>query len=82
MTIILIPTYKPNYETIKLIKSLKQLHNCFIIIINNGCDESYLNIFNKISKFSNVKIIEKKNNNGKGGGIKFGLKYIKKNYKC
>lgn len=80
MNILLIPTYRPTQETIKLIESLKQLHNCIIIIINNGCDNSYANIFDRINDFKYVKVIKKDYNNGKGAGIKFGLKYIKKNY--
>lgn len=81
MNIILIPAYKPNIETIKLIKSLNTLNNCKILLVNNGCPISYLHYFEEIEKNNYAEIINKDFNNGKGAGIKFGLKYLKKNYK-
>ncbi len=80
MNIILIPAYKPNIQTIKLIKSLNSLINCKILIVNNGCSTIYLKYFEELKKYDHTNIITKKFNNGKGAGIKFGLKYLKKNY--
>ena len=50
-----------------------------IIVVNDGSNESYDNIFNKVKAYA--KVISYNTNKGKGYALKTGLKYIKDNYK-
>ena len=73
--IILIPSYKPNEELIKLVKELSPQNK--ILVINDGTKDK--RIFCEIEK--NCTIIEHEQNMGKGQALKTGFEYILKNYK-
>ena len=75
--IVLIPSYEPDEELIKLINNLKK-ENVDIIVVNDGSSGEYNKIFDKIQ--NDVKLISYKKNCGKGYALKTGLKYIKENY--
>ena len=75
--IALIPSYEPDDKLIKLVGEL--IDNKFIVIVvNDGSNKTYDNIFNKIK--NNCKVLEYSMNKGKGYALKYGMKYIKDTY--
>lgn len=76
--IILIPAYNPEEILIDLVSQIK-CYNFDIIVINDGSNIQYNNIFTQIK--NQVILIDYKDNKGKGYAIKQGLKYIKTHYK-
>ena len=76
--IALIPSYEPDYRLIDLVQELYE-NNFEIIVVNDGSNYKYDNLFKSINNKS--KVIEYKENKGKGYALKKGLDYIKNNYK-
>jgi len=76
--VVLIPSYEPNDNLVKLVNELKK-ENVDIIIVNDGSNNTYDKIYKKIDK--DIIYLKYDNNMGKGYAIKYGLKYIKDNYK-
>lgn len=76
--IALIPSYEPDERLIKIIDDL--LANRFeVVLVNDGSNKSYDDVFNKINKKAHY--LQYEDNHGKGYALKTGLKYIKENYK-
>lgn len=75
--VILIPSYEPDKNLIKLIKNIKN-YNLDAVIINDGSSAYYKNIYDEISKY--YKVLSYSDNHGKGYALKYGIKYIKDNY--
>ena len=76
--VVLIPVYNPDKDIMN--KFLEKLTKKFdnIVFINDGCDKSYDNYLNKLSK--KYPIIKHNINLGKGRGLKNGINYILNNY--
>ncbi len=70
--IILIPAYEPNHELLKLLKTIDNKYP--VIVVNDGSNKSYNNIFESAKKYAHVMSYEK--NMGKGYALKMGLNYI------
>ena len=77
--LVLIPAYNPSNKLLELIKDLKK-ENLDILIVNDGSCEN-INIFNKIKKEYDIKILEYEKNMGKGHALKYGMQYYINNYK-
>lgn len=73
--IALVPSYQPDENLPRLVKELKE-NNFVVIVINDGSDISYENIFNECD----TKTITYPTNRGKGYALKKGIEYIKNNY--
>lgn len=77
--IILIPAYEPDDKLIELLKTIKnKTNNIDIIVVNDGSNSNYDEIFSLSKKYSNV--LSYKENKGKGYALKYGLSYIKRHY--
>ena len=75
--IALIPSYEPDLNLINIVKDL--VNNKFeVIVVNDGSNNTYNNIFDSIKDIS--KVLSYKTNKGKGFALKYGYKYIKENY--
>lgn len=77
--IALIPAYNPDKGMIDLIEDLA-VHFSHIVIVDDGCDEGYKQIFEKAEVYPQVKILRHEENKGKGRAIKTGFAYILENY--
>lgn len=76
--IALIPSYEPDYRLVDLVHELYD-NNFEIIVVNDGSNYKYDDLFRSINNIS--KVIEYKENKGKGYALKKGLEFIKNNYK-
>lgn len=76
--IVLIPAYEPNASMLNLLRELKK-HNLKTIIVNDGSDTKYDNIFAEAEKYA--KVLKHDVNKGKGLALKTGLKYINETIK-
>lgn len=76
--IILIPAYEPTKIFIDLLETIKK-ENLPTIVVNDGSNSNYDNIFKQASKYATV--IKHNTNKGKGAALKTGIKYIKDNFK-
>ena len=76
--IVLIPSYEPDQELVKLINRIdKKVFD--VIVVNDGSGEKYQSIFDEISK--KVVVLGYSVNQGKGHALKTGFQYIRDNYK-
>ncbi len=73
--IALIPSFEPNQTLIKLVKELFKQH-FVVVIVNDGSDERYTEIFNQVKEMAIV--LNHEINKGKGEALKTGLSYIRK----
>ena len=76
--VILIPVYNPRERIINYVKKLKE-KNYDIIVINDGSDENYHAIFEKM--VHDCKIINYPHFKGKGYALKKGYQYVKEHLK-
>ena len=65
---LLIPAYKPTKRLIELINSINFSEYFRAIIIDNGNEVEYFNIFNELKKIKFVDILTLEKNKGKGYG--------------
>lgn len=75
----LIPAYNPDKGMITLVEELTEFFS-HIVIVDDGCGESYAPVFEKVSAFPQVKILKHEENKGKGRAIKTGFSYITEHY--
>ena len=68
--IALIPSFEPDDKLIKLVKELKN-NNFINVLVNDGSDEKYNNIFDECKKYA--KVINYDENQGKGHALKTGV---------
>ena len=71
----IIPAYEPDKKLIELVKELND-NNYNVVVINDGSGKKYKKIYDSLD----AKVIEYKENQGKGYALKKGLEYIKKEY--
>ena len=80
---IVIPSYEPDYKLIDLLKKLVNTQQNPIIIINDGSDENYKEIFVEAEKELEEhegKILVHEVNKGKGRALKTAFQYILQEY--
>lgn len=62
---VLIPAYKPGETLLSFIPALEE-RNLKVIVVDDGSGEEYLPLFQKIKDNTGAKIIQLKQNRGKG----------------
>lgn len=72
---IIIPVLNPNIKLIKLTNQLIKNNFKDIIIVDDGSNNNYKDIYNKLNKI--IKVYYHDTNKGKGTAIKTGIKHIK-----
>lgn len=75
-TVILIPAYKPSEALLNLLRELSEKEQR-ILVVNDGSDESYTNIFKEAEQYATV--LHQHPNGGKGTALKAGIRYVKDN---
>lgn len=74
--IVLIPSFEPDNKLLELLKSIDDSFD--IIVINDGSNKKYNNIYDEVKKYA--YLISYEENMGKGYALKEGYKYIKDKY--
>jgi len=76
--VLILPCYRPNFRIIELVSYFENYNNLQVILVNNGNNYEYQNIFDELVKINNLILIKVDENQGKGFGIKYALNYISK----
>lgn len=74
--IVLVPSYQPDERLIKLCDSLSQAGIKDVVIVDDGSEESYQEIFNLIKKDYRYTVLHNAVNLGKGRALKHGFNYV------
>lgn len=75
-----IPAYNPDKKFLVVIEGLVQAGFKHIIVVNDGTEEKYINLFEKVKKNKHCVLLEHPQNYGKGRALKTAFKYFLKNY--
>lgn len=78
--VVIIPAYEPSKNFIDYANEL--LKNSFLqlIVINDGSQKKYDEVFTNIEKMERVTLLSYEENHGKGYALKTAFKYCKENY--
>lgn len=79
--VIIIPSLNPNERLISLIQELTSENKFKIIIVNDGSNAFYDDIFKKLYENKDVIILKHKKNLGKGAALKTAFSYCLENFK-
>ena len=80
-TVIIIPALNPINTLIDYVVKLKELNIDQLVIVNDGSDEKYNTIFEKLKSLEWCTVLEHKENLGKGRALKTGFLYVLTQYK-
>ena len=78
---IIIPTYRPNRNLIKLIQALSLMTFKFILIVNYGSSREHDQIFNELKTYKCLHILNHSSILGKGHALKMGFRYVLKKFR-
>lgn len=80
---IIIPAYEPDERLIKLLDDFYEANVTHVIIVNDGSNDSYDEIFNEAEKkIQGIQgcVLNHDSNKGKGRALKTGFEYVIENY--
>ncbi len=77
MTIV-IPAYKPDEKLIGLIQSLRSLTDATLVVVNDGSDVVYDEIFHRVKELGCTLLVHPENR-GKGAAMKTAFRYLAEN---
>lgn len=78
--VLLIPAYNPEKTLIDVVKSVGTDNFQATVVVNDGSDEKFDDIFRQLKEQTDVEVIEHKTNFGKGAALKTGMDYVMKKY--
>lgn len=76
----IIPAYNPDKKFHVVIEGLVQAGFKHIIVVNDGTDPKFLNLFEKVKRNKNCVLITHEENLGKGRALKTAFKYFLKHF--
>ena len=79
--VVIVPSLNPDERLISLVDELVHKNEFKIIIVDDGSDASFHDIFEKLQAFEDVVILKHDKNYGKGGSLKTAFSYCLKNFK-
>ena len=77
---VLIPTYRPEKQLEPLVSSLLQLELRPIVVVDDGSGPEWSEQFNRLQEMSEVEVVSRSVNRGKGAAIRIGLEYVQSRY--
>lgn len=77
---ILIPSLNPNFRLLEYVNSLVEIGFEHIIVVNDGSDKKYDNIFWEINEKRSCEVIKHAVNQGKGRALKTGFHHYLNNF--
>lgn len=75
-----IPAYNPDKKFLVVIEGLVQAGFKHIIVVNDGTEEKYKSLFDKVRKNKHCVLLEHETNYGKGRALKTAFKYFLKQF--
>ncbi len=72
----IIPAFNPQSSLITYVHQLLTTTISQIIIVNDGSDDKYANIFEELKSINGCRVLEHDKNIGKGGALKTAFSYI------
>jgi len=76
----IIPAYNPDKKFHVVIDGLVQAGFSHIIVVNDGTDERYVNLFDKVKRNKKCVLLQHDINLGKGRALKTAFKYFLRNF--
>lgn len=76
--IVLIPAYEPGWKLIDLMVRLTE-ESARVVVVNDGSGLEYTAIFDEV-RMLGARVLEYRQNRGKGHALKHGFEYISKNF--
>ena len=76
---VVIPAYEPPLKFIDYLKNLINGGANSVIVVNDGSESKYQNVFDKAKQIDGVTVLEYKKNQGKGYALKYAFSYAKEN---
>ncbi|MFJ5767713.1 glycosyltransferase family 2 protein [Lysinibacillus sp. NPDC093210] len=73
----IIPTFNPQHSFITFVHQLLATSVTQVVIVNDGSDKKYENIFEELKKIDRCKVLQHEQNIGKGGALKTAFSYIR-----
>ena len=56
--VLILPCYRPNFRIIELVSYFENYNNLQVILVNNGNNYEYQNIFDELVKINNLILIK------------------------
>ena len=75
-TCVVIPALNPPEKFYDYLKSLSKIENLFLLIVNDGSDSQYHQLFSDISIFPCCTVLTHQRNKGKGAALKTAFSYL------
>ncbi|MCL2323292.1 MAG: glycosyltransferase family 2 protein [Oscillospiraceae bacterium] len=79
--VVIIPSLNPDKRLISLVDELVHKNEFKIIIVDDGSDAGFDDIFKKLNIYEDVIVLKHKRNLGKGASLKTALSYCLENFK-
>lgn len=76
----IIPSYEPPRSFIEYVNTLLEKGVDEVIVVNDGSNEKYNEIYQELSNITNCKVLSYNENHGKGYALKTAFTYCKENY--
>ncbi|PJH64184.1 glycosyltransferase, partial [Salmonella enterica] len=73
---VVIPAYRPNDMLPQYVNRLIKQGVQKVIVVNDGNEASYNELFQQLSQFERCIVLEHKYNSGKGAALKTGFSYF------
>jgi glycosyltransferase involved in cell wall biosynthesis len=73
---VVIPAYRPEKELVDYINSLIEKNVGHVVVVDDGNDDTYSDIFDRISNIHRCTVLEHERNQGKGAGLKTAFQYV------
>lgn len=78
-TVLLIPSYQPNEETLAFLKVLTNAITVPIVVVDDGSGEHSRSLFEEMETYG-ITVLSYAENKGKGYALKQGMRYIVAHY--
>ena len=78
--VVVIPAYEPPFKFIDYVNKLIEGGANSVVVINDGSNEKYNNVFDEIKAINRATVLEYPDNHGKGYALKYAFSYLKENF--
>ena len=78
--VVVIPAYEPPQKFIDYVKLLIDGGAHSVIVVNDGSNEKYNSVFDKVKAINGVTLLEYQKNQGKGYALKHAFSFVKENF--